>query len=221
MYASQNLNDDEKVFFELIMTALNLNNADKSEMRDHIDTYLLPFENRKLVDILKKKMSVPNSQPQKDEIKEGFEKIDLLIKEQIANTEEDFYSGYECDGMKWINSIISGDIDFYYTEDSKQSFIDFLCIQYFRTIEMRNAVKENIINMKAEVGDKEPGELVLYYPLSPKIAIIVNGSDSQREKQTDNKMQVDELNHIILEHSYVYVVGNNQGVLEGLIDMYL
>ena len=157
LYENQDLNDDEKVFFELIMTALKLNNADKSEMRDHIDTYLLPFENRKLVDILKKKMSVPNSQPQNDEIKEGFEKIDLLIKEQIANTEEDFYSGYEYDGMIWINSIISGDIDFYYADDSKQSksvgelelpvnverdeFIDFLCIQYFRTIEMRNAVK--------------------------------------------------------------------------------
>ena len=78
-----------------------------------------------------------------------------------------------------------------------------------------------IINMKAEVGDKEPEELVLYYPLSPEVAIIVNGSDRQREKQIDKKMQVDELNRKILEHSYEYVVGNNQGVLEGLIDMYL
>ena len=77
LYENQDLNDDEKAFFELIMTALKLNNADKSEMRDHIDAYLLPFENRKLVDLLKKKMSVSNSRSQNDEIKEGFEKIDL------------------------------------------------------------------------------------------------------------------------------------------------
>lgn len=78
-----------------------------------------------------------------------------------------------------------------------------------------------IINMKAKVVDVAPKEFVLYYPLSPKVAIIINGSDSHKEKRLDKKMEVDELNCMILEHSYEYIVSNIQDVLNGIIDLYI
>lgn len=303
MYEIQDLNEDEKAFFEIIMTVFKLNNLDKSEMRNHIDTYLLPYRNQEFVDCLKRVNPIPATHPLNAEITKDFEKLESIIKEQKANTEEDFYGDYEGDGSKWINSIINGNTEFYYDGDSKnlqseggiylpihmqrEEFLNFLCIQYFRTIGMRNNLKKNIvnmidvtrefseykfnrdnirpesilphmiwllqakcsaalsgqganmqvirndtslpfitsdqpiINMKAKVADVAPKEFVLYYPLSPQVAIIINGPDSHREKRIDKKMEVNELNHMILEHSYEYVVGNIQNVLEGLIDFYM
>lgn len=299
LYEIQDLNDDEKVFFELVMASFRLNDANKNEMRNHIDAYLTPYANKEFVDALKKRAG----ESANEEMQREYQKIDLLIKEQIANTEEDFYSDYESDGIRYINDIISGDTDFYYAEcaqdneavagDKRQDyierdeFISFICIQYFRTIGMRNILKNNIagmidmtrghdeykfdrdhirpesilphmvwimqaacsaalsrrnaklqvirndtslpfvtgdqpvINIKAEAIDKEPEEFVLYYPLSPHVAIMVNGSDKRKERIIEKKSEVDELNHKMLEHAYEYIVSNNQGVLAGIADMYL
>lgn len=54
LYEIQNLNNDEKAFFELVMTSFKLNDAVKSEMRNHIDAYLTPFADKEVVDTLKK-----------------------------------------------------------------------------------------------------------------------------------------------------------------------
>lgn len=303
MYKIQDMNEDEKAFFEIIMTALKLNNLDKSEMRNHVDAYLLPYKYQEFVEALKKVNPIPETHPLSGEIKKGFEDLESIIKEQKANTEEDFYSDYEGDGCKWINSIINGDTSFYYGGNSRnaqtengiylpiyqqrEEFLNFLCIQYFRTNGMRNSIEKNIvdmiditrevdrhnfnidnirpesilphmiwliqakcsaalsgqganlqvirndtslpfitgdqpiINMKKKGGDVAPKEFVLYYPLSPKVAIIVNGSDSHKEKRLDKKIEVDELNCMILEHSYEYIVSNIQDVLDGIIDFHI
>lgn len=115
LYEIQDMNEDEKSFFEMIMTVLKLNNLDKSEMRDYVDAYLLSYKNQEFVDFLKKVNPIPEIHPLS--VEKDFEKLETIIKEQKANTEEDFYSDYENDGSKWINSIINGDTSFYYDGD--------------------------------------------------------------------------------------------------------
>lgn len=79
---------------------------------------------------------------------------------RIFNTEEEFYSGYELYGEGWIRKILMQDLHFYYptktvTKDmipaeqyaERDDFINFLCIQYFRTCEMRDTITKNISNM--------------------------------------------------------------------------
>lgn len=306
MYKIQELNKDEKEFFELLMTSLKLSNADKSEMRDHINAYLLPYSNQRIVDALKAVNPIPANHLLNNQIQKDIRKLNELISKQKINTEEDFYSDYEGDGKAWIDSLIKGDLSFYYVDDStntesgiilpahyeRDNFLNFLCIQYFRTAGMRKILTSNIvdmlkvirdyrksevgkkydnieikfnpenvnpehilphmiwiiqakcaaglgkadlqvvrnrtslpfitsdqpvINMKAKVGQEAPTEFVLYYPLSPEVAIIVNGGKG--EKELDRKTAVDELNQMIWEHSFDYIVTNNEDVLNGMLEM--
>ena len=305
MYKIQALNDDEKKFFELLMTSLHLTNADKSEMRDHINAYLLPFSNKIIVDALKQINPIPKNHPLNDEIEKGFANLDKIIKAQQVNTEEDFYSEYEGEATVWFNRIIDGDIGFYYNNNVEYSengiqlpvnferdeFLNFVCIQYFRTMGMRNVLKDNIqsmirytkqyvsntadnitvdfnpdnvdpghvlphmvwiiqakcsaglgcqnadlqivrnktrlpfitsdqpvINMKAEVGGKAPDEFVLFYPMDPKTAIIINGGKG--EKTVDKTSEVDRLNKMIWDHAHEYIVADREELLNGMVEMY-
>ncbi len=309
MYKIQEMNDDEKKFFELIMTSMKLTNTDKSEMRSHIKEYLLPFENLQFVEALKK-IPIPMDYHLNAELQEDYINLHNLIHKQIVNTEEDFYGDYEGEAIVWINSIIDGNTEFYYKrietpkmmeniiedKDSyvRDEFLNFLCIQYFRTVGMRNQILDNIkkmielaanskfreediedvdlsfdtanirpesilphmvwiietkcsaglsrknadlqiirnetelpfitsdqpiINMKAELGGGAPDEFVLYYPLSPKVAVTINGG--RGERILEKKSEVDNYNKMILDHSFEYVISNKKEVLEGLIDMYL
>ncbi len=61
MYKIQELNDDERAFFELVMTMLHLSDADKSEMRDHITAYMQPYVNQKVVDTLQSINPIPDN----------------------------------------------------------------------------------------------------------------------------------------------------------------
>ena len=298
MYKIQELNNDEKEFLELLMTVMHLNNADKSEMREHIKAYLLPYANQDIVEALKTINPIPDGHPLNIEIQQEFKKLDGLIKEQMVNSEEDFLSDYETDGKKWIDMLIAGDMGFYYSENQTVSgielpseradFLNFICIQYFRTAGMRRQITDNIqnmvslskeyrnkndgeaeikfnpanvdpehilphfvwiiqtkcsaglakadiqiirnktslpfitsdqpvINMKAEVGKKAPNEFVLWYPLSPEVGVIINGSKG--EKSIDKKSEIDRLNNMIWQHSFEYIVGNNEELLRGMSDM--
>ena len=76
-----------------------------------------------------------------------------------------------------------------------------------------------VINIKAEVGEKVPEELVLYYPLSPKVAVIINGGKG--EKRIEKKHEIDKYNKMIFDHSFEYVIADRKEVLEGMIDMYM
>ena len=154
MYKIQELNNDEKNFIEILMTVLHFNNADKHEMRKHIGEYLTPYNNQKIVEALKKWNPIPEGHPFYEDINKEFEKLDELINIQVVNTEEDFLSEYEGDGMTWINKIIAGDTNFYYPENTKikilfqkEDFLNFICVQYFRTLGMRNQIINNIKEM--------------------------------------------------------------------------
>ena len=163
------MNDDEKKFFEFVMMVMKLTNADKSEMREHINIYLLPFSNQQIVDALKKVNPIPEDHPLNDELQKDFENLDEMIRKQIVNTEEDFYGEYEGDAIQWVNSIIEGNTEFYYkgfsesvkTEGGiellvhyeRDEFLNFLCIQYFRTVGMRNLILKSIQKMVELVKD--------------------------------------------------------------------
>lgn len=300
MYKIQEFNKDEKEFFELVMNVLRLTNADKSEMRDHITAYIQPYTNQKVLNFLKALNPIPREHQLNEEIKQDFKYLDELIKEQKVNTEEDFYSDYEGDGKIWIDKLMAGNTAFYYDSPSrteagieiqnfeKHEFLNFVCIQYFRTDGMRKIIAENIqdmlkliidhmdtiegkrhvnfnpnnvnpehilphfiwimqakcsagltkaelqivrnktglpfitsdqpvINMKAKVGKEAPAEFVLWYPLSPENGVIINGE--RGEKELDNKINVDTLNRMVWDHSFEYVVGNKEELLEGMADM--
>lgn len=302
MYKLQSLNSDEKQFFEWVMTSLNLNDCDKQEMRNHIDMYLLPFRNEECLNTLKKIISNDSLVSNSPYFSDCLQQLEAQILEQKINTEEDFYSDYEGDGANWIKSILQGDTSFYNSADTctsnpnkillpsdlqKGEFLNFVCIQYFRTSGMRNQIKNNIqemlklcstqktlpfdvknvtpehilphliwilqakcsaalsaqnaklqvihnntstpfitsdqpvINIKATNKTEAPTEFVLYYPLSPYVAIQINDLDTSKDKTITDKSEIAEYNHQMLNHSYEYIVGNSEKLLNDFVDYYL
>ncbi|WP_029201528.1 DUF4238 domain-containing protein [Oribacterium sp. NK2B42] len=294
-YELKDLNDDELQFWELCMDVFRLNDQNKQLIRNHINMYLTPFRGRKIVDGLKAINPIPKGHPDYQELERIFGSLELNLEEAIVNTDEDFFSDYENDGKKWFDRIMEGDLSFYYPESDgasspdyteRNDFITFICIQYFRTIEMRNVMTENIqnmitnsinlkdyvfdrtkvradhilpqyswmffimisvgftsrnahltvlhnktslpfitcdqpvINLKSEKG-KELKEFVIFYPLSPDVAIIVNDESVHKEKVIDNKMIIDDFNRKMIEHFDKYLISNKKEVLEGMREMYL
>lgn len=76
-----------------------------------------------------------------------------------------------------------------------------------------------IINKESASGNDSPKEFVLYYPLSPTVAITVNDRNRCKTKHIDKKSIVDDYNRKIIEHSYEYLVSNKESVLQGIIEM--
>ena len=159
MYRIQEINEDEKRFFEYLMTVLSLTDSEKSEMREHISAYLLPYYNQRVVNELKSINPIPDDHTFNVDLKKLFDSLEELITEQKINSEEDFYSDYEGDGNKWIDKLIAGDTSFYYESQSrieadveiqnyeKLDFLNFITIQYFRTVGMRQLLIENLRKM--------------------------------------------------------------------------
>ena len=160
MYKIQEMNKDEREFFELLRTVFHLNDTDKSEMRNHIETYLQPYTNQKIVEALKTFCSNYNNLHMNEDIQRNLNNLDELIREQKINTEEDFYGSYEGDGNRWMEKLLAVDVDFYYTNSirkleselevknyEKYDFLNFITIQYFRTSIMRKRIRENIQKM--------------------------------------------------------------------------
>ncbi len=301
LYKVQDLNQDERAFFELFMNAARVSENDKEEIRDYVDGYLRPFLCKKSVDYLRTNSAVIGKKFLKESINKKLDSIEESINEYIVNSEESFHNQYEGDGIQWFNKLIAGDTRFYYDNKSsdglkrgipeKTDFLLFVCIQYFRTIGMRRRLLESInhmieyvrmyrnqktdvggkadeisidldkvnpehvlhhlimviqtrcsaalqnadikivrnktslpfitsdqpvVNMKAKADGEAPTELVLYYPITPKVAIIINGG--KEEMILDKKTKVDDLNRIIWEHSHEYIVSDNEKLLYGMLD---
>ena len=77
-----------------------------------------------------------------------------------------------------------------------------------------------VINLKYEKG-KELKEFVIFYPLRPDMAIIVNDESKDRTKEIDNKNIIDNYNCKMTEHFDKYLISDKKEVLEGIRDMYL
>ena len=68
------------------------------------------------------------------------------------------------------------------------------------------------------MGDKAPDEFVLFYPMNPKTAIIINGGKGN--KKLGKTSVVDNLNKLIWDHAHEYIVADREELLKGMIEMY-
>ena len=225
-----------------------------------------------------------------DEIKGIILKLENKIDIAINNTEEDYHSDIECEGINWINLLKEKNTSFYYDKnnetinkecDNEQfNFIFFICTQYFRTKAIKerwissfkpclnnpnlgsmnikgenihlenlahhffwyiqnscvyNLKKKNahltllinetdipfitsdqpVINICANYQQlsEETKELILYYPISPNIAITINDENLEDEIKL-NVEKVDEYNNAIINASYQYIFADRLEVIE-------
>lgn len=77
-----------------------------------------------------------------------------------------------------------------------------------------------VINLFADYRmlGKVVNGLALYYPISPNIAIIINGEDLRGTINLDEQ-QVDIYNKKIIDSSYQYIFANNADVIKRYIDI--
>jgi hypothetical protein len=74
--------------------------------------------------------------------------LDKLIDEQIYNFEENIHGAIENNSIKFLQFILSENLNFYDNDDDCVDFLYFLCVQYMRT----NNVKQNVIATIASTG---------------------------------------------------------------------
>ena len=67
-----------------------------------------------------------------------------------------------------------------------------------------------IINLKSKDNGSMPDEFVLYYPLSPKIAIIVNDNNVVNEIAILDKNVIRKYNDKLINEAYDYIVSSNE-----------
>lgn len=67
-----------------------------------------------------------------------------------------------------------------------------------------------IINLKSKDNGSIPDEFVLYYPLSPKIAIIVNDNNVVNEIAIIDKNVIRKYNDKLIKEAYDYIVSSNE-----------
>ena len=75
-----------------------------------------------------------------------------------------------------------------------------------------------VINIKANYQklEEETKELLLYYPISPSIAITLNDENSVNKMEL-SEIEVEEYNCLIRDSSYELLIANNKSVLEKYI----
>lgn len=289
-YELKDLNEDELKFIELCMIVAKMTDAEKQLMWKHIEDVLLPFENMKVLDALKMKIKNINQNGIMidEETKDLVQQLDNLIEEMRVNTLEDFHGEYEHSGAKWIERICNGDLSFYYPNynksgcfdyEERNEFIQFLCVQYFRTLGMHDILFNNIKNMsdaykkspectfncdnvnpenvlfhlvwilqsrcasklmydnahmtvlnnKTELPfvtsdqpiinlkfkqDNELMKLVLYYPLTPSVAILLNDHGNSSFIEITDEQEIDNYNRAMAYNYHKYLIGNSESVLK-------
>lgn len=67
-----------------------------------------------------------------------------------------------------------------------------------------------IINLKSKDNGSMPDEFVLYYPLSPKIAILVNDNNVVNEITIIDKNVIRKYNDKLIKEAYEYIVSSNE-----------
>ena len=195
-----------------------------------------------------------------------------LLEALIHNLEEDLHTDIELTAIKYIESILREDIQFYDTDEGCMDFIYFLSVQYWRTerskqsaieavgnittINFENVwnilshifainmgwvlyaerkvfkmvllknetVKELItgdqpvINALASLGLSKipPTDIELYYPVSPKLAILISEREEYRSARLKllNESEVISYNNMIVENSLSQIYATSVRVLE-------
>lgn len=75
--------------------------------------------------------------------------INTALDEAIHNLEEELHSGIESGAIKYIDSILNENIDFYSTEQGCMYFAYYLCVQYMRTQKIQANIFKNSRNIES------------------------------------------------------------------------
>lgn len=67
-----------------------------------------------------------------------------------------------------------------------------------------------IINLESKYNGSMPDEFVLYYPLSPTIAIVINGSNVENEIVINDENIVRHYNKKLVKDAHEFIVSNNK-----------
>lgn len=70
--------------------------------------------------------------------------LEELMDLALTNIEEDFHSMIEGESAKYLAKLRAGDIEFLSVEDDRMSFFHFLCVQYLRTKNIKEAILKNM-----------------------------------------------------------------------------
>ena len=100
------------------------------------------------------------------------DEIERKIDELINNLEEDYHSKIEENSIKYIDAILSKDIQFFETEEGRGEFLYYLCIQFIRTKKTKaNAIRAT--NYQTKVNTENIWN-VLSHIFATNIAFFIN-----------------------------------------------
>ncbi|WP_106627366.1 DUF4238 domain-containing protein [Selenomonas massiliensis] len=145
-YKIERWNEDEVQFYKRWISKYP--SRKQALLLEHLALYQLPYKNESLLDRFSKIIEIYTDL--NEEILDAFNKMKLLIDEQKINTVEDFHNDIEGQAMLWLNALRNKEKSFY-TQEDKSDFINYLCIQYFRT----RKIKDGLINT-LEKAKKDP-----------------------------------------------------------------
>lgn len=138
-YTIREINEEEKKLLNLFIATMHP--AVQEQMKVIIDAYLLPIGNKAVIAEMEqfsiKRFGTKEKIPL--EIKEEIEKCKNINQVQLNNTMEDFYCEIEGELASYIKQIKKEGIDFYYKfdKDNKYNFLFDICVQYFRTMALK------------------------------------------------------------------------------------
>ena len=138
-YTINSLNLDEKKLLDCYLQTMSP--VVRGQMEFFIETYLLPIENQKILDVMKqaaiKRFGTENNIP--DDLHHEISKCEQIIRVQKNNNMEDFYCDIEGELVQYFRIIDEHGIGFYYNLDRNDrfNFLSDICIQYFRTLPLK------------------------------------------------------------------------------------
>lgn len=153
-YKIRKINDDER---KVLVLCVPLAPAEIKPFENILAAYQEPIRMMKIAEefknIIEHQFHNTNSKLEK-----SLNELIHTAKVGVNNMIEDMYSEMESKAMQSIREIISGNLDFYYRPqtvmagindemDSKIEFIYFVCVQYFRTKNMRQKFISNMIKI--------------------------------------------------------------------------
>lgn len=73
-----------------------------------------------------------------------------------------------------------------------------------------------VINLESKNDGSMPDEFVLYYPLSPTIAITVNDDNTENVIVINDNNIIRQYNEKLVKEAHVFVISDNEEQLRGL-----
>ena len=272
-YRISSLSDKEIEFLKLFFRKTG--DGFKKEMDHFIELYTTFDENERFFNFVR--TLLPAECPEADS---AMDDIDSMLDIARNNILEDTYAEFEGEAVVWLNSLCEENLDFFYnpTDNQKERFISFICIQYSKTKRMKDSIisvlkeaeeyfvnesfpkgsirannlwlpmlwllsaqfadallqaqltllinsteipfvtsDQPVINTKADYADlsQQPTELVFYYPISPRIAILLNNNSEETRKVLSCELKVQEYNDLIAKASYKMLFASKSTALEG------